>query len=148
MTRAERRRAEKAAQKSKVIYHLTADDIDNIKRDAVRQATVEFERLKQEADKEKQDNLDNEILKALREKDRKFSADLDALILWVLHAVFGFGVTRLRRFWDLFIREHRELRERFGEDAPWKCHIELLKIGVDVDAWNDEYDKENGKEAE
>lgn len=41
--------------------------------------------------------MDLEIQRELAEYDRKHLAEMDALILWVLHEQFGFGAKRLAR---------------------------------------------------
>lgn len=65
--------------------------------------------------------------------------DIDAAILWVLHERFGFGRKRLREFYDAFSAEHNALAEWYDmpHETPYICRQRLLKIGVDVDAWND-----------
>ena len=68
--RAERRRAEKAAKKETVVYHLTQDQIDDMKLKAVQEAT-----------------------------DKIFRMFLSIPVM-VLHDKFGFGRVRSRRFAD------------------------------------------------
>ena len=41
--------------------------------------------------------INNQILKS----DAEYYYDMDACVLWALHEVFGFGYTRLKRFFDV-----------------------------------------------
>ena len=43
-----------------------------------------------------------EIRKELAEHDRKHAYEIDAIVLWVLMDVFGFGEKRLKRYFDEF----------------------------------------------
>src|SRR5574344_211392 len=81
-----------------------------------------------------------EINRQILEADAKYSTDVDAMILWVLHSCFGFGKKRLRRFYDEFSAEHQRLREYYEmpDDSAWLCKHKLKDIGVDVDEWNNE----------
>ena len=81
-----------------------------------------------------------EINRQILEADTKYSTDVDAMILWVLHSCFGFGKKRLKRFYDEFSAEHQRLREYYEmpDDGAWLCKHKLKDIGVDVDKWNDE----------
>ena len=64
--------------------------------------------------------------------------DMDAMILWNLHKQFGFGKDRLRRYFDGYVKEIRALQELYGEYAWQKMRDELLRIGVDIEAWEKE----------
>jgi len=81
-----------------------------------------------------------EINRQILEADAKYSTDVDAMILWVLHSCFGFGKKRLRRFYDEFSAEHQRLRDYYEmqDDGAWLCKHKLKDIGVDVDKWNNE----------
>ena len=71
----------------------------------------------------------------------KHRLELDAMILWVLHAQLGLGQTRLRRFYDQFEKELNALLERYemGEDDRlWLCTYMLKQIGVDIEKWDRE----------
>ena len=73
--------------------------------------------------------------------DKEIQRQLDAMILWVLHAQLGLGPTRLRRFYDQFEKELDALLERYemGEDDRlWLCAYMLKQIGVDIEKWDRE----------
>ena len=93
-----------------------------------------------ELNKKEQKILDEEINKQLLEADAKFTNDMDACVLWVLHTHLGFGYRRLRRFWNAFKAEHKRLREHYEmpEDSAWLALYKLKEMGVDVEAWNAE----------
>ena len=46
-----------------------------------------------------------EIEKQLAEHTENHRMEIDAMVLWVLHAQLGWGETRLRRFYDNFGKE-------------------------------------------
>lgn len=81
-----------------------------------------------------------EARQAILEADDKYLSDLDAIILWSVHVVFGAGERRLRRFWLRFGEEHERLHKRYElgdgvEDYAWICREHLKAIGVDIEAW-------------
>lgn len=73
--------------------------------------------------------MDMEIKRQLAEYTRKYEADLNATILYVLHEQLGFGEQRLKKFFDRFSVEI---------DAAWLCTRKLLDMGIDVEKWCDE----------
>ena len=86
--------------------------------------------------------IDIEINRQLIEKDRQFTEDIDAMVLYTLMAHYGWKKKRLKRFWDAFIEEHKALREYYQMDAPgenaWLANRMLKEIGVDVHKWYEE----------
>lgn len=85
--------------------------------------------------------LNIEVKKAIVENEEQYRADLDAAILYFLHTKYGFGVKRLREFWDDFNALHEEMIQHYmidSEDAAWVCREELKNIGVDVKQWYEE----------
>ena len=65
-----------------------------------------------------------EIQRQLAEYDRKHANELDAIILWQLHAQFGFGAKRLKRFYNRFKAEYFDLVKRYELDEGdniWLC---------------------------
>lgn len=96
--------------------------------------------------KKEQAAIDKEIQRQCAEFDMKNATEIDALILWLLHEKFGFGMKRLRRFFDLFSTEFDALIERYQMeegDKVWLCTYKLKEYGVDIEKWNEE-DKTNG----
>lgn len=88
--------------------------------------------------------MNQEIRNQLAEYDRKNELEIDAMVLWVLHEEFGFGLKRLRQFYDAFSSVMDKLVERYvmdDSDQPWLCTYKLKEIGIDLDEWRKE--KEN-----
>lgn len=88
-----------------------------------------------------------EINRQIIEQDNAHRDDLDAMVLYTLRSVFGFGKARLRKFWEALAEEHDKLVEHYQmpESFPYLCKRELSKIGVDVQAWNNEHLSNNAK---
>ena len=80
-----------------------------------------------------------ELRKELAEIDRKYAADIDALMLYVLASRYGWRKKRLLEIWHAFAEEHKNLCEYYqmdgSGDSEWLAHRELAKIGVDVLKW-------------
>lgn len=92
--------------------------------------------------KTEQKAMEMEISRQVAEFDRQNMLAIDAVVLWELHEEFGFGVDRLRRFYQGFNRRFHELIDHYemgSEDGPYICIEKLKDIGVDLEAW----DKEN-----
>ena len=83
-----------------------------------------------------------EINRQLVERDKQYQEDIDAMVLYALMVHKGWKKKRLRKFWDDFIKTHKELREYYQMDAPgeneWLAHRMLKEIGVDVHQWYEE----------
>ena len=80
--------------------------------------------------------VNEECRKKLLELDEEFSADYEAAILWQLHEMFGFGQSRLIRFYKAFATMHEQLRKHYEisqDEQGWLYRQKLLGIGVDVD---------------
>lgn len=81
--------------------------------------------------------LNEEINRQILEKDTRYTNDIDACVLYVLHVHLGFGRKRLRRFWEAFRVEHDKLRNHYEiSDTAYLAQDQLKRIGVDVAAWN------------
>ena len=80
-----------------------------------------------------------EINRQTIERYEQYAADIDALILYVLMSHYGWKKKRLKRFWNAFVTEHRNLREFFETDDvgdnEWIAHRMLREIGVDIHQW-------------
>ncbi len=91
-----------------------------------------------------QEAIDREIQRQLVESSRRSEAETDSSILWMLHVHFGFGPKRLRKAWELFYQQAREL-EKYYEmprgDGGWICQRELKNYGCDVEAWYKEWEE-------
>lgn len=80
--------------------------------------------------------LDIEIKKQMAEYDRKHRNELEAMVLWQLHAQLGFGVKRLKKFYDNFNPIVEELIERYQleeDDSIWICTLKLKELGIDIE---------------
>lgn len=82
------------------------------------------------------------IIEQILEKETQFSDDHDAAMLWAVHLTFGHGKKRLKRLHKQFYQLHKLLIEHYESDKMgdigFVCRENLLKIGVDVAAWNRE----------
>jgi hypothetical protein len=85
--------------------------------------------------------IDKDVRKSLAEATDRFFDQEIAVILWVLHEVFGFGKLRLRRFYNRYDKEARRLRayyEMDDKDIGYLARRSLKGIGVDLDQWKRE----------
>ena len=57
--------------------------------------------------------MDIEINRQILEADKRYTNDIDAMVLYALHKHLGFGPKRLRRFWEAFNAEHKKLRDYY-----------------------------------
>lgn len=68
--------------------------------------------------------MEKEFAKEFAEFDKAHAKEIDALVLWVLHEEFGFGPTRMKRFYKAFMPAMRDLLKRYemedGEQV-WLC---------------------------
>lgn len=96
--------------------------------------------------KQQKKAMDDTIKKKSIEVSRMLGNNMDASALWALHKTFGFGKKRLRRFYDAFIEERKVLERHYEMDgeADYLCRTKLKEIGVDIEAWNDEFEKKRG----
>ena len=79
----------------------------------------------------------NQLLAA---RHREFADDVDYMILHILHRHFGFGPTRLRRFYEAFIIENEALIKRYemSDAGTYIARKEMNAIGCNVEQWNNE----------
>lgn len=84
--------------------------------------------------------MDEEINRQLIAKHREFSDDVDYMIMHVLHQHFGFGIGRLRRFYDLFAAENDALVKRYemSDAGVYIARKEMNEIGCNIEKWNSE----------
>lgn len=89
--------------------------------------------------------MDLEIQRQLAEYDAKHILEIDAIILWQLHKQLGFGLKRLKRFFDTFNPAIDALIKRYeleDGDQVWLCTHQLKEYGIDLEKWEREQ-KEN-----
>ena len=85
--------------------------------------------------------MNMEIGRQLAEYTRVHELEVDALILWSLHGILGFGPKRLKRFYDDFAPMMKDLIERYemgDEDQARMCIKKLKDYGVDIKKWHTE----------
>ena len=76
-----------------------------------------------------------EVQKAVDEYFFKRAVDIDTYVFWVLRKQFGFGETRLKKFFDGYKKVLAE-QEKY-EDLTAEKMREALKreLGVDLELW-------------
>ena len=82
-----------------------------------------------------------EIRRQLAEYTQKHLVEVDAVVLWVLHAQLGWVKKRLRQFYDRFGEELNALLKRYEmeeDDKIWLCTEMLKRLDIDIEAWNRE----------
>lgn len=86
-----------------------------------------------------------EIQRQCAEFDKKNAREIDAMVLWVLHEVFGFGPERLHRFYQTFNGQVEDLARRYqmtdDGDEVWLCTYKLREYGIDLEKWEQEVQK-------
>ena len=84
--------------------------------------------------------MDEEINRQLIARHLVFTDDVDYMIMRILHTRFGFGLTRLRRFYDEFQTENDNLVKHYEmEDAGvYIARKEMNEIGCNIEKWNSE----------
>ena len=84
--------------------------------------------------------MDEEINRQLIARHREFTDDFDYMIMRILHNQFGFGPTRLRRFYDAFIEDNDNLIKHYEmpDAGVYIARKEMNSIGVNVEQWNSE----------
>lgn len=85
--------------------------------------------------------LDAEIKRQLAEYDKKNTAEIDAIALYILYSEFGFRKKRLDRYLKSFNRAIKELRDRYEmnpEDDVWLCTRKMKELGYDLEKINRE----------
>lgn len=84
--------------------------------------------------------IDAEVTRQLLNRHREFADDVDYMILKILHDHFGFGPSRLRKFYECFMEENNALMAHYEmEDAGvYIARKEMNAIGCNVEEWNKE----------
>lgn len=87
-----------------------------------------------------QDIINAEINRQLVKRHKQFADDVDYMIMRILHKHFGFGPTRLRRFYDIFIEENNSLMQHYelADAGAYVARKEMNDIGCNVEEWNKE----------
>ena len=84
--------------------------------------------------------IDEEIDRQVIERHRTFTDDFDYMVMRILHDQFGFGLTRLRRFYDAFKEDNAELIEHYEmpDAGVYIARMEMNEIGCNIEKWNSE----------
>lgn len=119
LNRAERRRLEKQGKKIQQdrAYTLKQSDIENLIMTPMAQEIIR-----------------KEVAERLLEIEQTYILDLDTMVLWTLHK-YGWGATRLKRFYTDMFRNHRKLRAHYQTSDTYPERIKLKEKGIDVEAW-------------
>lgn len=95
--------------------------------------------------------IQSSIQKQLAEYERKHGIEMDAMILWDLHVLFGFGKNRLRVFYDHFGEDIGALIARYEDekvDKVWFAADKLKEeMGIDIRKWAAEKEEKMVKNA-
>lgn len=96
--------------------------------------------FKVELTPKEQKALDAEISRSLIEKHSEFVDDVDYMIMRILHNEFGFGLTRLKRFYEAFIADNDALVKHYemGDAGAYIARKEMNAIGCNIEQWNRE----------
>jgi hypothetical protein len=84
--------------------------------------------------------MDEEINRQLIERHREFTDDFDYMVMKILHDHFGFGFTRLERFYDVFNKENETLIKHYEipDAGVYVARKEMNALGVNIEKWNSE----------
>lgn len=96
--------------------------------------------FKVELNSKEQKALDAEINRQLIEKHSEFTDDVDYMIMRILHEEFGFGLTRLRRFYEAFVANNTALVKHYemADAGAYIARKEMNAIGCNIEKWNQE----------
>ena len=95
---------------------------------------------KVELTSKEQKAVDAEINRQLIEKHSVFTDDVDYMIMRILHNEFGFGLTRLKRFYEAFISDNNALVKHYemADAGAYIARKEMNEIGCNIEEWNKE----------
>lgn len=130
MNRRERRALERAGKipKQEPKYNLTLEEIINAQ--TMGASTV----------------VDKAVRQEFLKKDREFTLDMDTIYLWTLHKVFGWGYTRLKRFYLEVFKEHLRMRKFYEMDDLYPERKKLKEeVGIDLEEWYSKLFEANGE---
>lgn len=84
--------------------------------------------------------MDEEINRQTVERHRQFTDDFDYMVMKILHDRFGFGYTRLQRFYEAFCEENDALEKHYEmpDAGTYIARKEMNDIGCNIEQWNQE----------
>lgn len=96
--------------------------------------------FKVDLNQKEQRAMDEHINRQIIERHREFTDDFDYMVMKLLHDHFGFGLTRLRRFYDLFSAENDALIKHYEmpDAGAYIARKEMNEIGCNIEKWNSE----------
>lgn len=142
MNRKERRRLERAGQtvKKEPVLQIKANSLDAAVKSRV-EAAQQIAKQKAVA------AAIHEVNQQLMERDLEYSLDIDAMILWTLHACYGWGKKRLEEFYVNLMNEHTRMREFYEIDDTYPERAKLkAECGIDVEELNRKFQELNKQE--
>lgn len=96
--------------------------------------------LRVELTPKEQEAVNAEVNRQLVKRHKEFSDDVDYMICKILHDHFGFGVKRLRQFYDHFCEDNYALMQRYemSDAGTYIAREEMNAIGCNIEEWNKE----------
>lgn len=88
--------------------------------------------------------MNREINAQLLEADKRFTLDVDSMVLSTLHHEYGWGPKRCKDFYVRMFRHHMEMRKFYEIDDPYPERYKLKEAGIDVEAWYNALFDDNG----
>jgi hypothetical protein len=104
-------------------------------------------KLPYQLSKREREAMNAEISRQTAAKLEEMACRIDSMVIYTLRVYAGWGEKKLHGYWKAFRSEFEKLVEQYempGEFA-WLCDRELKKDGIDIDAWRDKEEKDNGK---
>lgn len=90
--------------------------------------------------------MTDEIKRQIQEYDERHSSEIAAMVMWVLHEQFGYGVEELHKFHDAYMSHISSFSKRTDISSDDKFFVYTAycktRLGIDVAEWRKEY--ENG----
>lgn len=80
----------------------------------------------------------HEINQQCLEADKRFSLDLDTMVIWTLYQCYGWREKRLHDFYLAMAKEHRRMREFYEMDDLYPERYKLKEKGIDLEKWQEE----------
>lgn len=99
--------------------------------------------------KAEQESMEAEIRRQTAEYDRRHENEIDAMMLWAVHELCGFGPKRMKEFYFGFQPMLRDLLRRYDcgvSGSEWACTEALKEYGIDISDLRKEYEHLNGKD--
>lgn len=88
--------------------------------------------------------MNREINAQLLEADKRFTLDVDSMVLSTLHHEYGWGPKRCKDFYVRMFRHHVEMRKFYEIDDLYPERYKLKEAGIDVEAWYNALFDDNG----